>query len=658
MHNGDHGSYDTLIQDQMVMPYGSAFLKVLITPTIVTTPAVPATDEKEAIHLILTGIGDEIYSTVDACQTAYGNVGSHQRLQQVTSRNLYLPTNNNLRTSSTPETECGYTTRYRMTIDGQFRNQRAVNVAGVGTVGGSVGATVPGIRCFQMQVFVIMLENAEAKKGYKELSITKKDVLYMAKDLQEVPNADSGTDAEPLEQVQYDTDDNVFANDIQHFDQSESISNTCAVETDDSNVTPDSPDMCDNDIQDDQNDSRMTQQCPSAYTWVPKTKRKWVPKVRNESVTKKIGTTIYSLLTWMHKDMRANLSNAVQFCTKNIAVPFVMQMINLLNLLAMEIWFKGHITDQKASFPNDKRRQIDNPDPVLNVQNVSPLADTQQFSSQRSWISFRVLFKTELEKVKEEKEGFEFKLAKFEKSSKDLDALLASQVTDKSKRGFGYTAVPSPHPLILNRPTPLDLSYSGLEEFQHPEINGTLKRPKREYEWPQKLKIGVSDDEEDVESIPKEEKKANVPIATKKESVKPVLLRSVNTVRPVSTARFVNTVRPYNTAHPKPTVSCARPKTHFQNQAQRPFYKNTTLTKRSNIQNINTAKQVFNTVRPNVNTVRARGFNAVKPSACWVWRPIKPNGASLTFNKYNYIDACDTPIKSQRSGIPLCSATS
>ncbi|GJZ38264.1 hypothetical protein Tco_0584455, partial [Tanacetum coccineum] len=63
------------------------------TPTIVTTPAIPATEdspavpkqttvetvtnmtlekrahfesEKEAIHLILTGIGEEIYSTVDA----------------------------------------------------------------------------------------------------------------------------------------------------------------------------------------------------------------------------------------------------------------------------------------------------------------------------------------------------------------------------------------------------------------------------------------------------------------------------------------------------------------------------------------------------------------------------------------------------------------
>ncbi|GJR96543.1 hypothetical protein Tco_0268717, partial [Tanacetum coccineum] len=83
----------------------------------------------------------------------------------------------------------------------------------------------------------------------------------------------------------------------------------------------------------------------------------------------------------------------------------------------------------------------------------------------------RGLLKTELEKVKEEKEGFEFKLAKFEKSSKDLDDLLASQVTDKSKKGFGYSDVPSPHPLILNRLTTLDLSYSGLEEFKQPEVN-------------------------------------------------------------------------------------------------------------------------------------------------------------------------------------------
>nr|GEV64464.1 putative reverse transcriptase domain-containing protein [Tanacetum cinerariifolium] len=75
----------------------------------------------------------------------------------------------------------------------------------------------------------------------------------MAK-IQEVPTADTGTDSKPLEQVQNDAGYNVFANDLQHSEQSKSISNTCLVETDDSNVIPDSPDMCDNDIQNDQND--------------------------------------------------------------------------------------------------------------------------------------------------------------------------------------------------------------------------------------------------------------------------------------------------------------------------------------------------------------------------------------------------------------------
>ncbi|GJT41281.1 putative ribonuclease H-like domain-containing protein [Tanacetum coccineum] len=317
------------------------------------------------------------------------------------------------------------------------------------------------------------------------------------------------------------------------------------------------------------------------------------------------------------------------------------------------------------------------------------------------------LLRTELEKVKEEKEGFEFKIAKFEKSSKDLDQLLASQITDKSKKDFGYNAVPSPHPLILNRPTSLDLSYSGLEEFKQPEINeygpkDSSVKPTTDKDWKEKLfcpaevreearkksrknndapinEDWVSDDEDDVETIPKVEKKTFIPITTKKEFVKPetpvrrsvscpnvhkhmvpraVLMetglktvnnarlvntvRSVNTARPFSTARDFNTVRPSYTAHPKSTVHCARPRTHFQNQAQstvqRPFYKRTTLTKRSHNQNVNTGKQTVNTGRQNVNTVRARGFNAVKPSACWVWKPIKPNGASL-LNDKGFVDS-------------------
>ncbi|GKD02763.1 hypothetical protein Tco_1177737, partial [Tanacetum coccineum] len=44
--------------------------------------------EKEAIHLILTGIGDEIYSTVDACQTAQEMWEAIKRLQQGESLNI------------------------------------------------------------------------------------------------------------------------------------------------------------------------------------------------------------------------------------------------------------------------------------------------------------------------------------------------------------------------------------------------------------------------------------------------------------------------------------------------------------------------------------------------------------------------------------------
>ncbi|GJW31150.1 putative ribonuclease H-like domain-containing protein [Tanacetum coccineum] len=80
------------------------------------------------------------------------------------------------------------------------------------------------------------------------------------------------------------------------------------------------------------------------------------------------------------------------------------------------------------------------------------------------------VLKSEFEKVKQEKEGIEFKIEKFDKASKDLDKLLGSQITDKSKKGLGYSAVPPPHPLIYNRPKKLDLSYSGLDEFKEPEF--------------------------------------------------------------------------------------------------------------------------------------------------------------------------------------------
>nr|GFC85300.1 hypothetical protein [Tanacetum cinerariifolium] len=81
-------------------PYTLSTVVVSAIPATKNSPAVPEhttvetllnmspekqslfESEKEAIHLILTGIGDEIYSTVDACKTAHEIWEVIERLQQ------------------------------------------------------------------------------------------------------------------------------------------------------------------------------------------------------------------------------------------------------------------------------------------------------------------------------------------------------------------------------------------------------------------------------------------------------------------------------------------------------------------------------------------------------------------------------------------------
>ncbi|GJW02756.1 retrovirus-related pol polyprotein from transposon TNT 1-94 [Tanacetum coccineum] len=68
----------------------------------------------------------------------------------------------------------------------------------------------------------------------------------------------------------------------------------------------------------------IAQQCPSAYKWVPKTKRKWVPKVQNESVNKKVSFAIDNIVQLIlfivdsgcTKHMTGNLSLLCNFVEK------------------------------------------------------------------------------------------------------------------------------------------------------------------------------------------------------------------------------------------------------------------------------------------------------------------------------------------------------
>ncbi|GJS49000.1 putative ribonuclease H-like domain-containing protein, partial [Tanacetum coccineum] len=233
------------------------------------------------------------------------------------------------------------------------------------------------------------------------------------------------------------------------------------------------------------------------------------------------------------------------------------------------------------------------------------------------------VLKSEFEKVKQEKEGIEFKIKKFDNASKSLDKLLGSQITDKSKKGLGYNVVPPPHHLIYNAPTKLDLSYSGLDEFKEPEFKSYGPRDSNlESNIDKKSDNSKENTDDSLINCHHHQRKRMVfgnnynrvdydyyaktshPSAHRNMVPRAVLLKSGLTP--------LNTTRPVYIAQLKPTVHSAR-----------------------------SMPRAVNTARPYtalINAIRTKGVNVVKTLACWVWRPTRPNGASLVFKRNNYID--------------------
>nr|GEU51326.1 hypothetical protein [Tanacetum cinerariifolium] len=236
--------------------------------------------EKEVIHLILTRIRDDIYSTVDACQTIQEMWEAIERLQQV------QPEWSTFVTIVKQQHKLDEVSYHKL-FDILKQHQNEVNELHTERLARNANplALVATTQADRDQYYQTsrklkkvkdsayhkekMLLWKQAKQGvplqaeqYDWLADTDEEVneqeleahySYMAK-IQEVPTTDSGTNSETVEQVQNDAGYDVFANDLQHSEQSEYVSNTCLVETDDSNVIPDSPDMCEDDIQNEQND--------------------------------------------------------------------------------------------------------------------------------------------------------------------------------------------------------------------------------------------------------------------------------------------------------------------------------------------------------------------------------------------------------------------
>nr|GEY30291.1 hypothetical protein [Tanacetum cinerariifolium] len=150
--------------------------------------------EKEAIHLILTRIGDEIYSTVDACQTAQEMWEAIERLQQGESLNIQDVKTNlfwefGKFTSLDGETmESYYIGFYKM-----IRNNLTVT---------TMKSTFNFFNNFSQngQEQYDWLANTNEEVDEQELEAY---YSYMAK-IQEVPTADSGMDSAPVEQTEFE----------------------------------------------------------------------------------------------------------------------------------------------------------------------------------------------------------------------------------------------------------------------------------------------------------------------------------------------------------------------------------------------------------------------------------------------------------------------
>nr|GEY60207.1 hypothetical protein [Tanacetum cinerariifolium] len=166
----------------------------------------------------------------------------------------------------------------------------------------------------------------------------------------------------------------------------------------------------------------------------------------------------------------------------------------------------------------------------------------------------------------------------------------------------------------LFAPPTIDLSNSGLEEFQHPEFK--RYRPKDIL-----TKSGI------------------VPISTDRHS-------SSRAAAPVSAAR------PINTAASKPLVNVSKPRQNAlqtsHSLSRRPFYQQTSHKNKNLNNNVNNAKEnSVNTAKGNkvASVIGKQGINVVKSSACWVWRPkikvqdhVSKNSGSYICKQFDYVD--------------------
>nr|GEW77541.1 hypothetical protein [Tanacetum cinerariifolium] len=259
-------------------------------------------------------------------------------------KKIYKPTNNNLRTSSNSNNKNMDTTpRYKNDDhSGQFGTQRIVNVAGTREKVGSQVVQKTRIQCFNYKEYGHFAKECRKPKRVKD-SVYHKEKMLLCK------QAEQGV---PLQAEQYDwladTNEEVdeqeleahysYMAKIQEVPNADSVSNTCLVEADDSNVTHNSPDMCEDYIQNEQNDVESDDERVVLANLIANLKLDIDENKNIQKQLKKANTTLSQEL----KECKAilaetNMEILIQICLMTLAIKTQSDSLKFVHELKQEM---------------------------------------------------------------------------------------------------------------------------------------------------------------------------------------------------------------------------------------------------------------------------------------------------------------------------------
>nr|GEU55912.1 retrovirus-related Pol polyprotein from transposon TNT 1-94 [Tanacetum cinerariifolium] len=235
--------------------------------------------EKDAIHLLLTGIRDEIYSIIDACRTTHEMWEAIERLQQGESLNIQDEVNEiraeRIAKNANPLALVVAAQLYQYPYYQAPKSHKQYAPTSKASLPNRSHETTRHKGKETGKTITPLSESASKEDSDHEQAQRDKDMkpkrvndsTYHKEKMLLCNQAEKDVSLQ-VEQSDWlaDTDKEIDKQELEahhnymakiqerhHSEQPESISNTCVVEKVDSNVIPNSPNMCDNVIQTDQN---------------------------------------------------------------------------------------------------------------------------------------------------------------------------------------------------------------------------------------------------------------------------------------------------------------------------------------------------------------------------------------------------------------------